>query len=370
MQKFFCLLSLVFFVLLLNMPAIAQSNLSVQELKDQYNFYNKIANDPDIFWVVSLDESIQNTNLKYSRLDRGKFVNRDQFEAFIMRKLMLEGKNTLQDKVRVTASHINLSQKIKADLRSNLLYDLEFEIRERGSQVDSNNSEYQPSDSSSSGSSFGDVVKNISSDEYLATLTIDNVLPPSNGGGIAIADSQTSSYDGNWNEAINDNYSSCPKTKPDDRSSFKAYSNGQTSGSTYRYCAYFGNGYLKLEEPYVNGKKDGLQTVYTWSNKYNFSYTSTRTNYSNGKRDGLMEFYTVAKNGAVYRMRLTTYSDGLRHGDSVQWYDNGQTMKETNFFQDKTTLQYNYNKDGSFSYCTKWDNDRTIRDCKTGKKRR
>lgn len=363
------LISLMLFVLLFSMPAIAQSNLSVQELKEQYNFYNKIANDPDTFWVVSLDESIQDPNLSYNRLDRGKFVNRDQFEAFIMRKLILEGKNTLQDKVRVTASHINLSQKIKADLRSNLLYDLEFEIRERGSQVDSNNSEYQPSDSSSSGSSFGDVVAEMSSDENLEALSFDNFIA-SNGNGTAIQDSQTDSYDGDWNNASNDNYSSCPKTKPDDRSSFRAYPNGQTSGSTYRKCAYFGNGYLKLEEPYVNGEKDGLVTNYTWSNKQNFSYANQRTNYSNGERNGIQDIYSLSKNGAVYRMRFTTYSDGMKHGDSAQWYDNGQTMKETNFFEDKAIRQNNYNRDGSFSYCTKWDANRTIRDCKTGNIRR
>lgn len=358
------LISLVCFVLFFSMPVLAQSNLSVQELKDQYNWYNKIVNDPDIFWIVSFDD-----------YNQGKFVNREQFEKFIMQNFIIEGKETLEEKIAAMTYHTNVSQKVKADIRHNLLPELEFLIKERANSPNphvnlNDNTQHYPNDTSSNSSSFMDAMAEMSSDEHLNALSFDNILASGNGGGTAIQDSQTDSYDGNWNNAGNDNYSSCPKTKPDDRSSFKAYPNGQTSGGTYRHCAYFGNGYLKLEDPYINGKRDGLQTIYTWSNKQNFSYVSQRTNYSNGKRNGLRDFYALSNNGAVYRTKFITYSDGMQHGDSAQWYDNGQTMKETNFFEGRATLQYNYKKDGSFNYCTKWDKDRTIRDCKTGKIRR
>ncbi len=51
MQKKYFQLSLVFIVLLLSILAFGQTNLSVQELKQQYSFFNRIANDSDVFWI-------------------------------------------------------------------------------------------------------------------------------------------------------------------------------------------------------------------------------------------------------------------------------------------------------------------------------
>ncbi|MBU1054460.1 MAG: hypothetical protein KKC46_11615 [Proteobacteria bacterium] len=355
------LISLVCFVLLLSMPAFGQSNLSVEELKAQYKMYNDIANNPDIFWFIGFDDV------------PGKFVSRERFEKMMTEKIMLMGNITLEQKVAAMTHNINVSQKVKADLRIRVLPELEVLIKERENSSNphinlNNNTNHQTSDASSSGSSFNDLVGGMASEEHLNPMSYESFVASSKG--TDIKDSQRESYDGNWNNASNDNYSSCPKMKPDNRSSFRAYPNGQTSGNTYRNCAYFGNGYLQLEEAYVNGKREGLVTNYAWSNEHNFSYANQRTNYSNGKRNGIQDIYSVSKSGAVYRMRFTTYSDGIQHGDSAQWYDNGQTSKETNFFAGKPTLQYNYNRDGSLSYCTKWGSDHKPRNCKTGEIRR
>ena len=344
------LMGLVCFVLLLSMPAFGQSNLSLKELKDQYNFYNKIVNDPDIFWIIPLKGvyDIYYNDYNPDRNDRnalpGNFISREKFEKLIVRKIIILSREPLEEKAAMITDHFNASQKAKEELRKTLLVDLEKLIRKHenspNAHVNSNNSNDQTNNTSSNSPSFNDTLEKMTSDEHLSALSFDNIMASSNGN--AIQDSQIDSFDGNWNEAINDNYSSCPKTKPDDRSSFRAYPNGQTSGNTYRNCVYFGNGYLKREAPYVNGKLDGLKTSYIWSDEYNSSYASTRENYSNGKRNGLYETYLMSRKGAVYRMLLTTYSDGMQHGDGTQWYENGQTKSEEKYFEGKIVLQHNY----------------------------
>ncbi|NNJ91785.1 MAG: hypothetical protein HKP55_08930 [Gammaproteobacteria bacterium] len=370
MRAKFQLTIVFFFFFLLGLPAFSQSDSSIKELKEQYNLFNKIANNSDIFWVVQTDHNEFDRDLSHG-LDpvfaRGKFVNRSEFEAFIGLILVRNPEITLEEKVNLMTGHINASKKIKEKLRNKVLPDLEKLIKKRENSVNHNTnaSSYNPSNSSS----FDSVLENMTSSEHLDSLNFDKILAQNSGGGTAIQNNRRDSFDGNWNDAINDNYTSCPKIKPDNRSSFRAYPNGQTSGNTYRECAYFKSGDLKLETSFLNGKQEGLRTEYSWSSKFNFAHVSYRTNYSNGKRNGLMEHYALTKNGAVYRKWFTTYSDGKQHGDGAEWYENGQTRKETTYFQGKPVLQYNYRKDGTFTYCTKWDADRTVRDCKTGKRR-
>lgn len=365
-------ISLMCFVLFFSMPAFAQTNLSVQELKEQYNFYDKMANDPDVFWIASTDiHELQSALLTPSDADfaRGKFISREVFEKIMKENVMILEERSLEVRVALITHIINISQSVKANIRSDLLPDLEKIIKKRQNSV---NPDYNYSEATwhepTASTSF-DALERITSDEHLESLNFDKILAQNNGGGTSIQDSQTGSFDGNWSDAINDNYSNCPKTKPDDRLSFRAYPNGQTSGDTYRECAYFGNGHLKREAPYVNGKLEGLKTTYTWSNEYNSSYASTRENYSNGKRNGLYETYLMSGRGAVYRMYMATYSDGVQHGDASQWYENTQTKSDEKFFNGKIVLQHNYREDGTFLYCTKWDADRTVRDCITGKRR-
>ena len=370
------LVSLVCFVLFCSMPALAQTNLSVQELKEQYNLYDKMANDPDVFWIITTDMR-EFEHALYSTgawdLAGGRFVSRAVFEKIMKEKVMKWEEKSLEERVALVTRHINNSQAVKANMRNNLLPNLEEIIKRRENSANPNtnlndNTYHQPKTSS-----FDNVLEDMTSDEHLESLNFDNILAQNDGstGGTSIQDSQTDSFDGNWNSdwnnAGNNNYSDCPKKQPDNRSSFKIYPNGQASGNTYRLCAYFGNGYLSREATYVNGKRDGLETTYLWSKKFNFPYVSKRDNYSNGKRDGLLEYYSLTRNGAVYRSSMTTYSGGIQHGDGSQWYENGQTAKDNKFLNGKIVLQYNYRKDGSFSYCTEWRADRKPRDCKTGK---
>lgn len=374
------LIGLICFVLFFSMPVFAQTNLSVQELKEQYNLYDKIANDPDIFWIPTFEDK-RDEDYNHSDEDgddSGMFVNREGFEKYIEEKVIYAGNIPLQEIMKVKLHHINLSQGVKANLRSNLLPDLEKIIKKRQNSVNPNYNYYEGTwHEPTASTDFDNILENMTSDEHLDSLNFDKILAASNGTGTsgasgtgtAIQNTQIDSFDGNWSDAINDNYSSCPKTKPDDRLSFRAYPNGQTSGNTYRYCVYFGNGYLKREEPYVNGKLDGLKTSYIWSDEYNVPYHSTRENHSNGKRDGLFETYLMSRKGVVYRMELATYSDGMLHGDGTQWYENGQTRTNIKYLQGKVVLQHNYREDGTFLYCTKWDADRTVRDCITGKRR-
>ena len=370
MKKTLSHLILVIVIMSFSMTALCERILSLQELKDQYSFFNKIANDSDVFWIRSNDEQEIERDLDVHHdldLAKGKFITREQFDKLIVNRIMIEGTGNSEDKIKLISAHIRASQIIKANLREELLPNIKQLIRKRESATNqntsSNNNNFQQNNTS-----FDDVLQDLTSDEHLNSLSFDNILS-ANGEGTAIQDNQVDSFDGDWNDALNDNYTSCPKTKPDNRSSFRAYPNGQNTGNTYRYCNYFKNGHLQREEPYVNGKLDGLKTIYSWSNKYNFSYVSYRENYSNGKRDGLYEYYRLTKNGAVYRASLNTYSDGVLHGDAAQWYENGQTKSNSNHFNGKIKLQYNYREDGTFSYCTKWNDKGYPYDCKTGKRR-
>ena len=374
------LISLMCFVLFFSMPVLAETNLSVKELKEQYNLYDKIANDPDIIWFITLDvrEIAPVFNIVPDiDIARGKFIHRAKLEKMVMEKLLFEGKGTLQDMIDFMADHIRASEVAKNELRKKLLPDLKKEIKKRENSANPHmnlnyNTYHRPNNTPSKEEQFDNFLNKVTSDEHMNALNFDNILAASNGTsgtGTAIQNTQIGSFDGNWSDAISDNYSSCPKTKPDDRLSFRAYPNGETSGNTYRNCVYFNNGYLKREEPYINGKLDGLKTSYSWSKEYNSSYASTRENYSNGERNGLYETYSMSKTGAVYRSYFVTYSNGMKHGDSAMWYENGQTKAETKYLQDKPDLQYNYNKDGKFTYCTKWDHEGYPMDCKTMKRR-
>jgi antitoxin component YwqK of YwqJK toxin-antitoxin module len=280
-----------------------------------------------------------------------------------------EGQSTLQEKTDSMVAHIRASQRVKNDIRNNLLPNLRKTIKEHENSFNQNTNYNDGTFHPVNSAPFDKLMEKLTSDEHLESLNFDNILAQNNGGGTSIQDSQMDSFDGNWGDAINDNYSSCPKKQPDNRSSFRIYPNGQTSGNTYRLCAYFKNGHLSREGIYVNGKRDGLQTYYFWSKEFNFPYVQKRENYSNGIRDGLLEYYSLTKNGAVYRKSFTTYSDGLQHGDGSQWYENGNTKKDSKYFNGKIVLQHNYRRDGSFSYCTEWRADRKPRDCKTGELR-
>jgi hypothetical protein len=324
--------SLFLFVLLLHAPVFGQGNLSLEELEEQYNVYSQIANDPDIFWFVSPEDR------------SGRYMSAQQFEDKMVERIMLMGEATLEVKVAAIMHFVNASQKVKANLRTNLLPNLAVQIKEHTNSPDQ--------------------YVNVN---HLNSLASDSAPSSQNVPGGAASDKNSGAPNGDLNTASNDSYVSCPKTQPGDRSTFKAYPYDQASGGTYRRCVYFGNGYLKLEEPYVNGKLDGLRTTYTWSNENKFSYASDRSNFANGKREGLQESYGLSKNGAVYRRSFTTYLDGMQHGDSAQWYESGQTSKETTFFEGKPILQYNYGKDGTLSYCTEWGSDRKPRNCETGK---
>ena len=364
-------LSIVIVFLIFTIPSFCQTNLSDQGLKNQYDFYHKIANDPDIFWVVSTDIREIDRDLSIHHdldLAKGKFVTREQFDKLIVNRIMIEGTGYSEDKIKLISAHIRASQIIKGNIREELLPNIRKLIQKRENSSNQNTNLSNNNYHQQNNTSFDDVLDRLTSDEHLDALSFDNILS-SNQAGTDIQDSQVDSFDGDWNDSINNNYSSCPKTKPDNRSSFKAYPNGQNSGNTYRYCYYFKNGYLKREEPYKNGKLDGLKTSYSWSKKYNFSYISYRENYSNGKRNGLYEYYRLTKNGAVYRASLNTYSDGILHGDAAQWHENGQTKSNSNHINGRVVLRYNYREDGTFTYCTKWNDKGYPYDCKTGKRR-
>jgi antitoxin component YwqK of YwqJK toxin-antitoxin module len=159
----------------------------------------------------------------------------------------------------------------------------------------------------------------------------------------------------------------CPKHNPGKRSSFKIYPNGQNSGKNYIKCGYFSDGKINYEKHYVNRKLHGKSII--WSNLNGIHYVRTRSNYKMNKLHGIKEEYRHLKSGAVIRYSMKTYAGGKQHGDSANWHGNGRPQSDCTFFQGKPLRCNNYNKDGSFAYCTDYQRDGRPRDCKTGRLR-
>lgn len=317
------------FLLLMCSPVQSSDSSDLKYLKQHYKELNEVVNNPNLYIPPE----------GYWPNGRPEIWTRQKLKEKVIESLILKkGKYyTVNDFKNELANVLTACQLTENYIKHEYLPRLEDEIRSKTAAL---NQSRNGSDSNIPGT-FDKLVD----EDHLAAISFNNM-----------------------NKVIKDN-SCCPMTNPGDKKSYKLYPNGQSSGRTFLLCKYSGNGYLQLEQPWVNGKVDGLVTNYRFDKKSGIHYWSERANWSCGKRDGITENYKLSKSGAVYRLMMTTYADGKKHGDSAQWYDNGQTKLTVNYFQGDPTVKYNYKRDGSLAYCTKWGSDRRPRDCKTGKLR-
>jgi len=155
------LTSLVSFVFLLNMPVLAETNLSMQELRDQYVMYDKIANDPDIFWFRSYSDEAQRMLYIAKDIDiaLGKFIHRAEFEKIMMRMFKGEGTVTLEERTDFMVDSIRASQIVKNKIRNNLLPNLRKTIKERENSSNSNTNLNDNTSHQSDTSSFDNMLE-------------------------------------------------------------------------------------------------------------------------------------------------------------------------------------------------------------------
>lgn len=321
------LISLVCFVLFFSMPIIAQNNLSVQELKDQHAYYTKVVSDPNIFWMLSLNDG---DNL-------GTFISRERFEAMVTSQIMLLGDITMEQKVAAMTYHINASQKVKADLRRNMIPNLEFLIRERANSPNPNinlndNTYHSTNNDSSSNSSFDSVLSSISSDQHLSDISYDNVISEE-------FHSEPSS-------------SQCPEWRPNNYSGYRYDTNNNPNDNTYNECNYFKNGRLSYQMPYVNGQKNGIVLKYNDSPSY---MLAARLQYSNGKKNGIEEMWMAnSKSGHIWRTQKNEYTDGLKHGEQLKFHENGVPRRSVMMNYGKATYNCSYDKNGKQLSCASY----------------
>lgn len=335
------LIVLMCFVLFFGMPVFAQSNMSVQELKDQYSWYNRIANNPDIFWIIETGD------------DSAGFVSRERFDEIMIESIAILGETTLEQKAAIVTHHVNASQRVKADLRNNLLPNLEVLIRERANSPNPNinlndGTEHYADDTSLSGLSFVDVVKNISSDENLADVSFVDFMSELSSDENLAAVSFTDYINGE--SADGTSSGQCPELNPGNQRKNKFNNSGNGS---YLQCNYFQDGKLEYQCPFKNGNKDGIQ----------FSFRSQQPHllgslqpYMNGDLHGAVENWTVdAKSGHHWQSSKQEYSNGKMHGEKISYRQNGTFRYSFMYNQGEQTTSCHYHEDGSLIRCKTLD---------------
>lgn len=337
---------------------------SLAELEKKYNSYKNFVLDSNA--IIIPDDYIDFfdgglTGRCFEDLIPG-IKNRNVFEEHVMECVMANPMISPQAYDAFMFSIVAGSNSIKNDLIKNDIPELQRKIAQL---------KQQQNNGSNSGGSFRETMDNLTSDSHLSSNSfsnIDSVVSDPNQSGTSISSSQISAFDRGWDDSSNSGYGGgCPKVKPGNKTQFKIYPNGQNSGRTYLSCGYFRDGDINYEKHYKQGKLDGKSIV--WAKKNGTHYVRERSNYSQGRLNGLKEDYKISRSGAIYRQHMKTYSNGVEHGDSVLYYDNGQPDTETNFFNGKPTIKYKYDKDGSLLSCTKYGADGRAIDCKTGKRR-
>ncbi len=101
---------------------------------------------------------------------------------------------------------------------------------------------------------------------------------------------------------------------------------------------YFENGNLEIEISYVDGKQDGVEKNYYDNGKIKSEETT-----KNGKKEGISKFYS--ETGTP--VREITYVDGKWSGIAKDFYENGNLKTEALYFDDRMIgIETEYNEKG------------------------
>jgi antitoxin component YwqK of YwqJK toxin-antitoxin module len=112
------------------------------------------------------------------------------------------------------------------------------------------------------------------------------------------------------------------------------YSNGIKSGITKDY---FSNGQLYWEVNYVDGKYDGVYKEYSEK-----GILILEGEYKKGREDGLIKAYF--ENGKL--KSITPYKKGITDGEFKEYYESGQLLMEATYENDKPIFYKKYNEKG------------------------
>jgi hypothetical protein len=107
---------------------------------------------------------------------------------------------------------------------------------------------------------------------------------------------------------------------------------GRNSENNYRrqgrWEFFYPSGQKQVEATYRDGKREGLQTLWT-----DYGQKRRETTYRDGKREGLQtEWYDNGK-----KKEEATYRDGKNEGLYTWWYPNGQKKWEATYLNDTET---------------------------------
>ena len=199
---------------------------------------------------------------------------------------------------------------------------------------------------------------------------------------------------GKWIEYMNPKF----ETIIQDSAKFyklSVYKDDKVSENVHTF--FYPSGKLIAEEPYTNGKKNGIAKYYYESGELNFEtpyndgkstgiskryYKSGKLNYESvevdGKRNGIEKFYfetggikqeatfTDGKQTGVVKTyfengqldQLFPYTDGKRNGVMERHYENGKLKEEVPFINDKLTGIYKkYGENGKLVSETSYRED-------------
>ncbi len=308
---------------------------SLEELQEEYQHYQALVNNENVIWLSSpVAVNIAGVpSVKEGTHDRKKL------QELIRTRILTKRGLTYDDYLSAWALIQDMSNQTKKRVREVLLPQLASQIKELGGTINPANEVVV------TGDSFSDVMDSLTSDEHLSDLSFSNM-----------------------DDVISTNCK-CQKMNPGNKSIRKIYPNGRNSGSTYIKCGYHRNGTLDYEMSYVNGKLDGLFVDWNYDNRYGIHYVSKEENYSVGKLHGKKMTYKLSRSGDVYKHKLLRYSYGDLNGTSETYYENGETQEVTEYENGRAIRSNKFHKDGSFSHCTEWGDDRRPRDCTTGRLR-
>lgn len=111
-----------------------------------------------------------------------------------------------------------------------------------------------------------------------------------------------------------------------DTGEVEAVMNYSENGTVCRSSMYHRSGYLMARGKYINQEKDSIWFYYD-----DRGYLSYQEEYKGGQLNGQKIVYYMPVDGEYRVMRYENYKDGIRSGESKEYYDNKSLKKECVF---------------------------------------
>lgn len=146
----------------------------------------------------------------------------------------------------------------------------------------------------------------------------------------------------------------CPKQNPGNKESYKFDTNNNPKDRTYLFCSYY-KGKLSSQEPYKNGKLDGV----VFHIRLHPGYSETTSIFKNGKLHGLSETWWKATNNYnPYSQKINKTSD-IKKPESEFLFK----YSESKYINGETIETIKYNKKGEMMNKTTYHGECNLYKC-------